>query len=64
MIRYWRFVPREGVPYESRVTYRCDMSTKCLTCSAVQNFGVPISDELYAGHRGHQRKMIWWKERQ
>lgn len=58
--RYWRFWERSGTP---TIRYRCDVSFKCVDCSALYpTFGVPLPDDYWHQHARKPGRQIWHRE--
>lgn len=57
--RFWRWHKRSGKP---TVPGRCDVSFKCVACSAVWIHGVVVDADTYARDAKKPGRMIGWRE--
>lgn len=57
--RYWRWHRRSGTP---TIPGRCDVSFKCVDCSAVWTHGVPIDADTFERRATKVNRQIWWRE--
>lgn len=56
-VRHFRFHRRE-----SAIPWRCDVSVKCTSCSAVWTHGVAVTEEMYTRRDTPAGRDIPWRE--
>ena len=56
--RWWRWHLRTA----GTIGHRCDVAFKCVECSAVWQFGIPVPEAYYRRHASREGKLIHWRE--